>query len=295
MAVPLIAQDQKIGALGLLSGASERRYGPADLALAQELARRAAISLDHARLYREAREAIRLRDEFLSIAAHELYTPLTSLKLSIQGLQRTPTSPADVSRASQNAQRQIRRLTRLIDELLSVSRLQESPVHLHLEAVDLLDVTRDVIDHFSEESARSRTPILLHSEGSVVGRWDKTRLEQVITNLLGNALKFGGGKPIELTVAVEEGTALLTVQDHGIGIAPDKLPRIFGRFERGVSSREYGGLGLGLYIVHEIVAALGGAVLVDSTPGIGTRFTVSLPCSGPEPSRVEAHTAVGHA
>ncbi|WP_224366223.1 sensor histidine kinase [Hyalangium versicolor] len=295
MAVPLLAQDQRIGALSFLSGAPERRYGPADLALAQELARRAALSLDHARLYREAQEAIRLRDEFLSIAAHELYTPLTSLQLSMQGLQRTSPSPEDLSRVSRTAQRQIRRLTRLVDELLSVARLQQASMHLHIEDVDLLAIARDVIEHFSEESARSGTPLRLHSEGSVIGHWDRLRLEQVVTNLLGNALKFGGGKPIEVTVSGDEGMALLTVQDHGIGIPEDKLHRIFGRFERAVSSREYGGLGLGLYIVHEIVAALGGAIHVDSTPGVGTCFTVSLPRAGPAASREKPASVMEHA
>jgi K+-sensing histidine kinase KdpD len=132
MAVPLIAQDKSIGSISLFSVTPERRYGPADLALAQELARRAAICIDNARLYREAQEAIRLRDEFLTIASHELYTPITSLKLSMQGLERASASvlPEAVSRAFQNARRQIRRLTRLIDELLSVSRLQHGQVHL---------------------------------------------------------------------------------------------------------------------------------------------------------------------
>jgi signal transduction histidine kinase len=297
MAVPLIAQDQSLGSISLFGVTPERHYGPADLALAQELARRATISLDNARLYREAQAAIRLRDEFLSIASHELYTPLTSLQISMQGLERAASnvSPEAVSRVSQNARRQIRRLTHLIDELLSVSRLQANQIHLQLEEVDLVAITRDVLEHFSEESARSHSPLVLHADAPVIGHWDRTRLEQVITNLVGNAIKFGNRKPVELSITPAGDTALLTVQDHGIGIPPDRLPHIFGRFERAVSAREYGGLGLGLYIVHEIVSALGGSVRVDSTPGVGTRFTVYLPCSGPSMPGLQTHLAVGHA
>jgi predicted ATPase/signal transduction histidine kinase len=297
MAVPLIVQDKSIGSISLLGVTPERRYGPADLALAQELARRAAISIDNARLYREAQEAILLRDEFLTVASHELYTPITSLKLSMQSLERaTSSAPSAVaSRAFQNARRQILRLTRLIDELLSVSRLQAGQVHLQLEEVDLAAITRDIVEHFREESARSSSPLLIHTDPRVIGRWDRSRLEQIITNLLANALKFGSHKPIEISVTSDDGTALLTVQDHGIGIAPDKLPHIFERFVRAVSVREYGGLGLGLYIVHELVSALGGTVRIDSTPGAGTCFTVLLPRFGPPASGVSAPQAVGHA
>ncbi|WNG59932.1 AAA family ATPase [Archangium gephyra] len=295
MAVPLIAHGKSIGSISLLGVTPERRYGPADLALAQELARRAASSIDNARLYREAREAIRLRDEFLSIASHELYTPLTSLQISMQGLTRAtaPASPEAVSRISHNARRQIRRLTRLIDELLSVSRLQANQVHLQLEEVDLTALTRELVEHFREESGPS--PLVVQTGSPVIGHWDRTRLEQVITNLLSNAIKFGNRKPVELAVTAHDGTARLTVKDHGIGIAPDRLPHIFERFERAVSAREYGGLGLGLYIVHELVSALGGSILVDSTPGVGTCFTVQLPRSGPPSLGVSTPHVVGHA
>jgi signal transduction histidine kinase len=204
-----------------------------------------------------------------------------------------PASPEVISRISQNARRQIRRLTRLIDELLSVSRLQADQLHLQLEEVDLAAVTRDLVEHFREEAAPSNTPLLVQADTPIIGRWDRTRLEQVITNLLSNAIKFGNRKPVELSVSSDDGLALLTVRDHGIGIAPDKLPHIFGRFTRAVSSREYGGLGLGLYIVHELVKALGGSVHVESTPGVGTSFTVLLPRSGPPTFEISTQHSVG--
>jgi predicted ATPase/signal transduction histidine kinase len=283
MAVPLLSGGGSIGSISFFRTSRKHRYGPADLALAHEVARRAAISIDNARLFRDAQEAIHLRDEFLSIASHELYTPLTSLQLSLQRLERTPStaSPEVASRVFHNAWRQMRRLRRLIDELLSVSRLQINPMHLQLEEIDLAAITRDVVEHFSKESAHSSSLLLLRAAPRVIGRWDRIRIEQVVTNLLANAIKFGNRKPIEVSVSAEGDSALLTVQDHGIGIAPDRLPHIFERFERAVSAREYGGLGLGLYIAREIVSALGGAIRVDSTPGAGTRFTVQLPRAGP--------------
>ncbi|WNG37678.1 AAA family ATPase [Archangium violaceum] len=286
MAVPLLSGAGSIGSISFFRMSRKHRYGPADLALAHELARRAVMSIDNARLFRDAQEAIHLRDEFLSIASHELYTPLTSLQLSLQRLERTPaTASSEVtSRVFQNTWRQMRRLRRLLDELLSVSRLQLNPMHLQLEEVDLAAITRDIVEHFSEDSAHSSSRLLLNAPPRVIGRWDRIRIEQVVTNLLANAIKFGNRKPIELSVSTEGDSALLTVQDHGIGIAPDKLPHIFERFERAVSAREYGGLGLGLYIVREIVSALGGTIRVDSTPGAGTRFTVQLPRAGPSHS-----------
>jgi signal transduction histidine kinase len=213
----------------------------------------------------------------------------------MQGLERASSSarPEVISRGIQNARRQILRLTRLIDELLSVSRLQAGQVHLELEEVDLAAATRDVVEHFREEAARFRSPVLIQADTPVEGRWDRVRLEQVITNLLANAIKFGNHKPVELSVTSEGGIARLSVRDHGIGIAPDRLPHVFERFERAVSVREYGGLGLGLYITHEIVSALDGAIHVDSTPGVGTCFTVLLPRSGPPLSESAPSTPSG--
>jgi signal transduction histidine kinase len=152
-----------------------------------------------------------------------------------------------------------------------------------MEEVDLVSVVQDATERFSETLQHAHCPLTLHAEAPVVGQWDHVRLEQVVTNLLSNAAKFGAGKPIEITVDAQDGTARLEVRDQGIGIAPDRLPHVFGRFERAVSVREYGGLGLGLYIVREIVSALGGSVRAESTVGIGSTFTVELPRDRPAP------------
>lgn len=283
LAVPLIARGECIGAITLTSSRPQR-YGRADLELAQELARRAAIAIDNARLHHETERAVRLRDEFLSVASHELRTPITSLQLMVQGITQgpVPPSPERVVKAFALAKRQIARLTRLVEELLEVTRIEAGGSALNLTSIDLSDVVRDVAQRFEAELERAGCTLSLRADSPVVGHWDRSKLEQVVTNLLSNASKFGAGKPIE--IAAEEsprGTGRLVVKDHGIGIPPARLPYIFDRFERAVSAREYGGLGLGLYIVRSIVEALGGIVRVESVPAVGSTFTVELPCAGP--------------
>ncbi|HVK65166.1 MAG TPA: GAF domain-containing sensor histidine kinase, partial [Polyangium sp.] len=284
MAVPLSVRGQTIGVLSLGCAAPGRHYSTADLELATELARRAAISIDNARLYRDAQGAIRLRDEILSIASHELNTPMTSLKLDVQTLKRVTAQSGDPLPSSlTRVERQVKKLARLIEELLDVTRITTGRLHLQIEDVDLLAVVRDVTERFTEDFSRAACPWTLHAEESLVGRWDHIRLEQVVTNLISNGIKFGSGRPIEIWVGEADGAARLTVRDHGIGIPPDRLPFIFERFERAVSSRAYAGLGLGLYIVRSIVEALGGSIRVESTVGSGTIFTVDLPRAGPPP------------
>ncbi|MCY1078861.1 AAA family ATPase [Archangium lansingense] len=288
MIVPLVARGKTLGAIIFASSTEGRRYGEAELHLAQELARRAAVSIDNARLYGESQAAIQLRNEFLSVAAHELYTPITSLRLSVQGLLRRsgPELPESLTRSIRSAEAQTRRLAKLIDELLDVTRIQAGRLHLHLERVDLASVVRDVVERMHEPISRAQCSLSLRLQEEVTGHWDRTRLEQVITNLLSNALKFAAGKPISISLERFADTARLRVSDQGIGIPPDRLPHIFERFERAVSVEHYGGLGLGLHIVREIVSALGGSVRAESKPGEGTTLTMELPCAGPPPPSI---------
>ncbi|WP_158501964.1 AAA family ATPase [Vitiosangium sp. GDMCC 1.1324] len=289
MVIPLVARSKTLGAIIFASAAAGRHYGEAELTLAQELARRAAVSIDNARLYSESQDAIQLRDDFLSVAAHELYTPITSLRLSVQGLLRRSGSgmPETLARSIRGAEAQTRRLARLIEELLDVTRIQAGRLYLQLEQVELATVVQDVLERMHEALSRAHCPLTLHLQPGVVGRWDRTRLEQVVTHLLSNALKFGAGKPIDIFIERTEDTARLRVVDQGIGIAPDRLPHVFERFERAVSVEHYGGLGLGLHIVREIVSALGGSVRAQSEPGVRTTMTVELPCAGPPSPRPE--------
>ncbi|PTL77846.1 histidine kinase [Vitiosangium sp. GDMCC 1.1324] len=226
-----------------------------------------------------AESAIQLRDDFLAIASHELYTPIASQKLALQSLLREAgKGPSGPPRLLSRAEAQCRRLERLVEELLDVSTIQAGRLSLHLEKVDLVALAQDVAGRFEGELMQARSPLLWRIEGPVVGTWDGDHLDQVVTNLLMNAIKYGAGKPIEIGVMAREGMARLVVADQGIGIAPDRLPHIFERFERGVSVKSYGGLGLGLYIALQIVDAHGGSIRVESTPGRGSIFTVELPC-----------------
>jgi signal transduction histidine kinase len=171
-----------------------------------------------------------------------------------------------------------------VRELMSVAELQAGRLYVERKVIDLARVAREITEELAPELARAHCPLVLRADHPVEGQWDRTRLDQIVSNLLSNAIKYGAGKPIVLSVEESPpGTARLVVADQGIGIDPDRLRHIFGRFERAVSAASYGGLGLGLYVVREIVNALGGQVTVESTAGVGSTFTVELPCVAPRP------------
>lgn len=225
-----------------------------------------------------AEAAVQMRDDFLSIASHELYTPVASLKFALQSMLReTRKTRAGPPKLLCLAEQQCRRLVKLIEDLLNVSRTQTGKVGLDLGEVDLLTLSQEVVGRFEAELEQAGIPVVWHVGGPVVGTWDRARIEQVVTNLVHNAIKYGAGKPIEVRVAAAGADARLVVADHGIGITPDHLPTIFERFARGVSAQHYGGLGLGLYITRDIVAAHGGSIQVQSEPGVGSVFTVEIP------------------
>ncbi|MDC0676285.1 sensor histidine kinase [Sorangium atrum] len=284
--VPLLARGQPIGALTVVSSAPEIRYGDADLALVQEVARRAAIAIDNARLYGAAQEAVRVRDEFLTVATHELNTPMTSLTLTLEAMDRAlrscrPLDPQAMGRQVDRALRQAARLARLNSELLDVSRINAARLRLDVVEVDLGEVVRDALARFKLDLARAGCAVSLRERGRVVGLWDGSRVDQIVSNLLANAIKFGAGKPVEIAIGEEAGAARLSVRDHGIGIDPARQAQIFERFERAVSDRHYGGLGLGLYISRRIAEAHGGSIRVESALGAGATFIVELPRNGP--------------
>ena len=283
LTVPLCARGQVLGALTLVATTPARIFEPSDIALVVDISQRAALAVENARLYAGAQQAIRVREEFLSIASHELRTPLSALELQIQSFQiQLGKKPIDVPRIVAKAdviRRQVDRLARLISEMLDVSRIDAGRLELVIEDVDLGDLVREVGARFSGEIERAATTLTLTLEDGVVGPWDRLRLDQVVTNLLHNAIKYGKGAPILVALAVdpESGAARLTVTDHGIGISIEDQPRIFGRFERAVSSRAYGGMGVGLFIVAQILAAHHAEITVTSAPGEGATFTVKLP------------------
>jgi PAS domain S-box-containing protein len=280
LCVPLLARGRALGALTLIAAESGRCYGAEDLALAEELGRQAGMAVENSMLYREATQAINLRDDFMSIAGHELKTPLGAALLQVQLLIRMTkerTEPARLEERAEKAVRNLARLNVLINELLDVSRITAGRLKLELEDVDVTALVRDVLNRHSEELVRAECELRFTAGEPIVGRWDRMRLEQVFANLLTNAVKYGKGKPIEVTLGLSNGTARLTVRDHGIGIAPEDQARIFERFERAVSTRQFGGLGLGLWIARQIVEAHKGTIQVDSALGRGSTFQVELP------------------
>jgi signal transduction histidine kinase len=281
MVVPLIARGIVLGALVLVSTRDEQLYSEKDLNLAEDLAFRAALAIENCNLYQKSKQAVELRDEFLSIASHELRTPLTSLRLQFELLQQSLTD-LELNRLKRNleiADQQVSRLSELVNELLDVSRIRAGRLILQRESVNLSALVSKVIDRYRSEVMKVGSSLAFHSSGVVIGNWDPVRIEQVVENLLSNAIKYGLGKPIKVSVSCRENWAILTVKDFGIGIERENQSRIFSRFERAVSSKKYSGLGLGLYIVRQIVESHQGDIRVESTPSRGSTFTIELPMS----------------
>jgi len=222
-----------------------------------------------------------MRDEFLSIAAHELRNPMHSLLLQVsaalQVARRQGASPLipRLERIQQIVDRYLKRATLLLD----LARLNATHQKLHREDVNLAEVVHEVVDSYIAEAEFHQSPLQLTTPDSVQGRWDRLGVEQIISNLISNAIKFGAGAPIDVTLRQEPtGLAVLEVLDRGVGIAPADQDRVFGHFEqlRSPGDRPHGA-GLGLWLVRELVQAHGGEIAVASAPGAGATFTVRLP------------------
>jgi signal transduction histidine kinase/ActR/RegA family two-component response regulator len=252
----------------------------------------------------DLRRVVEAREQFLDVASHELKTPLTSLQLQLGAVER---HTREITRDEASTEwlrariammeRQGDRLTRLINQLLDVSRITGERLWLHLDPVNLAEVVGEVIVRLQEGGAfaRARCPVELRLSPDVSGRWDRARLDQILTHLVENALKFGAGKPVEIAASADLEAATLVVTDHGIGIPPEDQERIFGRFERAVSERHYGGLGLGLWIARRILDEMGGSITVRSEAGQGATFLVRLPLAGPAGMDDEHPTAAPEA
>jgi len=278
---PLIARGRTLGAISLVTTPeSGRRYRHADIASALELAHRASLAVDNARLYREAQEAIRLRNEFISVAAHELKTPVTSLLLSAQlavaRLEKSGTLEPERLRAyMQTIGGQASKLSRLISQLLDVSRIESGRLALEKEDVDIRELAEEVV-----RSAGGRADVRVMTSGAaqLKARVDSLRLEQVLTNLLNNALVHSESRDqidVQLSEA-PDGFLEIVVADHGRGIPEEYRAHIFERFFRvpGLAST---GMGLGLYISRDIVQLHGGELRAEFPSAGGARFIVRLP------------------
>ncbi len=254
------------------------------LLLAVGHSERARVLAQEAQSKREAESALQLRNDFISIAAHELKTPLTPFKLQVQvlkrALERQGGALPDGSRLLQAlavSEAQVNRLARLVDEMLDVSRITEGKLRLNPEPMDLSLLVREVRERFQQDITQAGSSVHLDLDLECPGVWDRLRLEQVVVNLLSNAIKYGRGHPILVTLNARNGKAVLVVKDQGIGIKPLDQDRLFQRFERASPSAKFGGLGLGLYITRQIVEAHGGTICVDSQEGVGSTFAVELP------------------
>lgn len=243
--------------------------------------------LEEVRMARnEAQRSLNLRDEFLSIASHELKTPITSLKLQLQMAKRqvnlaerlAPT-PEKLNKVFETTIKQVDRLTHLIEDLLDVSKIQAGKLSFHFEEFNLIELIKEVVDRYSEEFTLFKCHMKLDMPEKVFGFWDRARVEQIIINLISNAIKYAPGAPISIVVVKNssESKVVIIVEDFGPGIDKSKQVKIFERFERATSSKNISGLGLGLFITNQIVKGHHGKILVDSIVGKGSKFIVELP------------------
>jgi len=286
MLVPLRARGRTLGVVSFVLVNGARRYALADLALAEDLAQRAALAADNARLYREAQDASRAKDEFLAVLSHELRTPLTPVLGWVRMLRTGTLAPEATERALDTVERNTRLQAQLVEDLLDVSRIIAGKLSLNLRPVALGPIV-DMVIEGAAASTLAKSIIVTRQVEPDLPRIeaDANRLQQVVANLLSNAVKFtpAGGR-VEVGVARAGDDLRLTVADTGDGLAPEVAPHIFDRFRQADSTitRQYGGLGLGLSIVRHIVERHGGTVQATSEgPGHGTTFTVTLPIGGP--------------
>jgi signal transduction histidine kinase len=282
---PLIAEDDEIiGCIGVIHDVTEQKLAEERLRETERYIGSSIDITDRKRIEAELLQAVRDRDDFLSIASHELRTPLTTLQLEVEGLARSAAKTTDGAPPGDRLLRsvdaiavQTARLIRLVEELLDMSRLAGGQVRLQPTSVDLGALVKDIVLRFKSSLDTAQCSVELDIEDRVVGAWDRLRIEQVASNLLSNAIKYGAGKPICIAVGRSGTDAVLAMRDLGIGVAPEHQTRIFRRFERAVSTENYGGFGLGLWISREITHAHGGSIHVDSSLGKGATFTVKLP------------------
>jgi PAS domain S-box-containing protein len=268
MSGPRRQQDGSVLWDGIATDITERKE-------AEEKVRQSEIGLQ---------AAVELRDEFISIASHELKTPVTALRLQLELLSQLCGAGSSgheqkISEISKKAFVTVLALNELLDELLDVTRIRSGKFKLQKKKMDL---RANVVEHVGivqEAINQTGVTIVVNADRPVIGEWDATRINQVISNLLSNATKYGEGKSIEISVTSEKnsGMALLSVTDHGIGIRKEEQAKIFERFQRVASGSRVKGLGLGLYVVKQIVEAHKGSISVESEPGKGSTFVVRLP------------------
>jgi PAS domain S-box-containing protein len=289
MVVPLVVGRSRLGVISFVAARAGRDYGPKGVSLAEELAHRCALAIENARLYREAQRAVGLRDDFFSVASHELKTPVAALLAYTQFIlnraqRQNGLSAEQISDALDEVHWQADRIARLVAQLLDTSRLDAGKFALELEPTELTDLVRDAV--YTAHASNSRE-VRLHNNGPIWALVDPVRVEQVIVNLVDNAIKYspdGGPVEVELLQADPQNVSLV-VTDHGIGIPPEHRAHVFDRFYQAHAGRHFAGvagMGLGLYITRRIVEMHGGIIRIDGAEGGGARVTVTLPTRADE-------------
>lgn len=284
MAIPMIIRGEALGGLIVASSKEGRHYTQSDLELMDEIGRSCAMAIDNTMLYRDAQESIQNREDFISVASHELRTPLTSLQMRVDLLARIMTKSelseelgAKVKPIISEIQPDIRKFSKLIETLLDISKLRANKLHLNLQQTNISKVVQEEVNRLKQEFDLQQSPLNIYIQEDLFGMCDPIRLQQVVSNLLANALKFGNKKPVEFEMIGHTDRISITVRDYGMGVSSEDKTRIFKPFERAVSDKNFGGLGLGLYISQQIIEGHGGTILVESTLGVGSSFIVELP------------------
>jgi PAS domain S-box-containing protein len=281
---PMATPERTLGVLSLVTTAeSGKRFDESDVALARELARRAALAVVNARLYDEAGSAIRARDQFISVASHELKTPLSSLLGYTQLVQRRTEREGGLSERDQKALsmvvRQVRRLDRMINSLLDLSRIETGQLNIERGPVDVCALAQRLVEEIRPTLDQHTLEFSCPVEKMII-EGDEFRLEQVLHNLIQNAAKYspeGGSIEVEVEHKADERQVCIAVSDHGIGIPDEAIPSLFTRFFRAHNARQISGMGIGLYVVREIITLHGGTTSVASKEGEGSTFTLCLP------------------
>ncbi len=282
MAVPLKLKDKVIGVISVYRDDTPESYTEEDVLFVQAFAGHAAQAIENARLHRISQEAIRTREEFLLMATHELNTPLTALILSIETITRLNEKSADpqnekFTKLISIMDNQVTRLRKIVQTLVGFLKAKSGRIDLKIESVELNQLVTEVESRLKMQLESTTSKIIHGKTEPVTGLWDRFWLEQVVGNLLANAIKYGNGKPIHIDIENLRDQARFTVRDEGIGIDPDKMDVIFEPFERAVSVSNYGGFGIGLYVVKRMTEEMGGQIQVTSQAGKGSAFSLELP------------------
>ena len=287
LCIPILKQGNISALLYLENNHTVSAFSRERISIIELLGTQAAISMENALLYQKAQESIRAREDFLMITSHELRTPLTPLKLQVQSLlrlvetRRLEAMPSDaLEKVVQNCDRQINRIEVLVEKLLDFSVIRSGAMILDLEECNLRELLDLALKAYSVEIERKKIPITIKANETIIGYWSRARIIQVLNKLIENAIQYGNRSEITIEMYFSDSSrkrVIFKIQDHGMGISSADQSRVFELFERAVPTRNISGLGLGLYIVKEVVTAHGGAIQLESESGKGTTFTIELP------------------